>query len=145
MARLGGEQVQLASKAAQDCQGRIDTMEASMRDVEKDIEKCKDEVGVLHEVILSLELATAFIQPKNVFPRLPTEFRALPIQVSGPCPFCDRYFVDTTCVPLTCGCLAHPHCMFQLVFSLDGKCRRCERAVTGGWLGQWGFPLNETA
>jgi hypothetical protein len=35
--------------------------------------------------------------------------------------------------------------MFQLVFSLDGKCRRCESAVTRGWLGQWGFPLNETA
>ena len=33
--------------------------------------------------------------------------------------------------------------MFQAVFSLDAKCSQCQRIVTGGWLGQWGFSLHE--
>jgi len=46
---------------------------------------------------------------------------------------------------LFCGCLAHPHCMFEAVFSQDARCRRCERGMTGGWLGQWGFDLDSKA
>lgn len=145
LARLGGDQMANASKAAQEAQLRIDNKEKQLAALVGDIEKSKAEVGVLSVEIMSFELAAAFIRPKSVLPHLPSEFRALPIQVSDPCPFCARYFVDAACVPLTCGCLAHPHCMFEVVFSLDAKCSRCCRSLSGGWLGQWGFPLHESA
>ena len=35
--------------------------------------------------------------------------------------------------------------MFEAVFSQDARCRRCERGMTGGWLGQWGFDLDSKA
>ena len=145
LARLGGDQMANASKAAEEAQLRIDNKEKQMDALMGDIERCKAEIGALSVEIMTLELAAAFIRPKSVLPHLPSEFRALPIQVSDPCPFCARYFVDAACVPLNCGCLAHPHCMFEVVFSLDAKCSRCCRSLSGGWLGQWGFPLHESA
>ena len=35
--------------------------------------------------------------------------------------------------------------MFEVVFSQDAHCRRCERGMTGGWLGQWRFELDAKA
>jgi hypothetical protein len=104
IAHLHGDQMALAMIAARDAQQRIDTKETRLKDVESDIHNRRDEVGILTSEIDALALATTFIRPKKLFARLPSEFRHLPIQVSDPCPFCNRYFVDSACVPLTCGC-----------------------------------------
>ena len=65
----------------------------------------------------------------------------MPIEVSNPCPLCHRFFVEKACVPLTCGCLVHLHCMLEGVMLWHGTCPHCNLAASGCWLGQWGFPL----
>ena len=144
-ARLGQDKLGLASKALLEAQARIDRVYKKLEEMEADEQRRHAEVSALTAEISALELASAFLRPKKVLARYPLEFQVLPIALNDPCPFCERYFVDTCCVPLFCGCLAHPHCMFEAVFSQDARCRRCERGMTGGWLGQWGFDLDSKA
>ena len=145
MARLGQDKLALASRAAKEAQTRIDRVLQKLAEMEADEEKHHAEIDAMATEISSLELASAFLRLKKVLAWYPWEFQVLPIALNDPCPFCERYFIDTCCVPLTCGCLAHPHCMFEVVFSQDAHCRRCERGMTGGWLGQWGFELDAKA
>ena len=74
LARLGGDQLSNASKGAQEAQQRINTKEALMAGLERNIEKFKAKVGVLSVEIMPFKLAAAFIPPKNVLLHLPLKF-----------------------------------------------------------------------
>ena len=114
-----------------------------MSKVVEDIDLACKEVGRLSSLIDELTLQSTTFRLVHLFTSLPTEFCQMPIQVSNPCPLCHKFFVETTCVPLTCRCLVHPHCMLEGVMLWHGTCPRYNLATNGCWLGQWGFPLTD--
>ena len=129
-------------EAAQAC---IEKKEQSLSKVVEDIDLARKEVGRLRDLIDELTLQSTTFRLVHLFTFFPTEFRQMPIQVSDPCPLCHMFFVETACVPLTCGCLVHPHCMLEGVMLRHGTCPCCNLVASGCWLGQWGFPLMDIA
>ena len=90
-------------------------------------------MGRLSGLVDELTLQSTTFQHVHLFTSLPTEFYQMPIQVSDPCSLCYKFFVETTCVPLTCGCQVHPHCMLEGVMLRHGTCPRCNFVASGCW------------
>ena len=83
------------------------------------------------------------IRPKCIFDKLPTLADDTEGPLSKACPGCCRFFLKNVAVPFSCGCMYHPHCLWEMLVVGHRYCPRCGEKASGIWMASWGFPLDK--
>ena len=122
--------------------GEITALEAEMEEIDKLINKLEASLKDLTDQEQDLILETVAVKPRAVFWKLPYALQEIQIEIALPCPWCNMFLVDTCVVPFSCGCLFHPHCMWNMVLVGGSRCPRCLKTASPRWMAQWRFPMS---
>jgi hypothetical protein len=102
-----------------------------------------EETELLKKQVETQRLAMITIRPKLVFDKLPTLADDIEGPMSKACPGCCRFFLRNVAVPFSCGCMYHPHCLWEMLVVGHRYCPRCGEKASGIWMASWGFPLDK--
>jgi hypothetical protein len=102
-----------------------------------------EESEVLKKQVETQRLAAITIRPKCIFDKLPTMADDTEGPLSKACPGCCRFFLKNVAVPFSCGCMYHPHCLWEMLVVGHRYCPRCGEKASGIWMASWGFPLDK--
>ena len=102
-----------------------------------------EETEKLRKQVETKRLAMITICPKRIFDKLPTMVVDTEGPMSKACPGCCRFFLKNAAVPFSCGCMYHPHCLWEMLVVGHRYCPRCGERASGIWMASWGFPLDK--
>ena len=102
-----------------------------------------EETEVLRKQVETKRLSMITIRPKKIVDKLPTLADDTEGAMSLACPGCCRFFLKNVAVPFSCGCMYHPHCLWEMLVVGHRYCSRCGEKASGIWMASWGFPLDK--
>ena len=128
----------------------IDQLRAKFHKLEEQIDAkylkwaaMNEETEKLRKEVTAKRLSMITIRPQKIFDKLPTVAGDTEGPMSKACPGCCRFFLKNAAVPFSCGCMYHPHCLWDLLVVGHRYCPRCGEKASGIWMASWGFPLDK--
>jgi uncharacterized coiled-coil protein SlyX len=101
----------------------IDTVVKNIASQRCQVDTLQSQIGSMSEKIEDLIIESSSICPKPCFDLLPSHPTSMDkIKLDFPCACCKHFFADQACVPMSCGCIFHPHCMFKTVLAAHAEC-----------------------
>jgi hypothetical protein len=87
--------------------------------------KLESRINQIQREIEGLVLSASSIRPTPCISTLPSSETALSLLLRLPCQCCNKLWVDMATVPLSCGCLFYPYCLWKLVLAGSVTCLGC--------------------